>query len=75
MDDPFYNLKDSIKKDFESFSFSEERKKCSKRNNPEETITLRTSFLENRNTSKHIRCTARRSKAWVRNFHPTISNK
>lgn len=74
MDDPFYNLKDSIKKILRVFLFPR-REKCSKRNNPEETITLRTSFLENRNTSKHIRCTARRSKAWVRNFHPTISNK
>ncbi|MBC2126647.1 PadR family transcriptional regulator [Listeria marthii] len=30
MDDPFYNLKDSIKKDFEGFSFSEERKNAVK---------------------------------------------
>ncbi|MCD2252484.1 PadR family transcriptional regulator [Listeria marthii] len=30
MDDPFYNLKDSIKKDFDGFSFSEERKNAVK---------------------------------------------
>ncbi|MBC2248552.1 PadR family transcriptional regulator [Listeria sp. FSL L7-0123] len=30
MNDPFYNLKDSIKKDFEGFSFSEERKNAVK---------------------------------------------
>lgn len=41
MDDPFYNLKDSIKKDFESFSFSEERKNAVK-----ETIRKKQSHLE-----------------------------
>ncbi|NVQ00516.1 PadR family transcriptional regulator [Listeria monocytogenes] len=41
MDDPFYNLKDSIKKDFESFSFSEERKNAVKK-----TIRKKQSHLE-----------------------------
>ncbi|MBC1408562.1 PadR family transcriptional regulator [Listeria innocua] len=41
MDDPFSNLKDSIKKDFESFSFSEERKNAVK-----ETIRKKQSHLE-----------------------------
>lgn len=41
MNDPFYNLKDSIKKDFEGFSFSEERKNAVK-----ETIRKKQSHLE-----------------------------
>ncbi|EAD1191883.1 PadR family transcriptional regulator [Listeria monocytogenes] len=41
MDDPFSNLKDSIKKDFEVFSFSEERKNAVK-----ETIRKKQSHLE-----------------------------
>ncbi|EAC7844423.1 PadR family transcriptional regulator [Listeria monocytogenes] len=41
MDDPFSNLKDSIKKDFEGFSFSEERKNAVK-----ETIRKKQSHLE-----------------------------
>ncbi|HAA4851948.1 TPA_asm: hypothetical protein GEU60_09900 [Listeria monocytogenes] len=41
MNDPFYNLKDSIKKDFEGFSFSEERKNAVK-----ETIRKKRSHLE-----------------------------
>ncbi|MBF2637896.1 PadR family transcriptional regulator [Listeria welshimeri] len=41
MDDPFYNLKDSIKNDFEGFSFSEERKNAVK-----ETIRKKQSHLE-----------------------------
>ncbi|MGM8365523.1 PadR family transcriptional regulator [Virgibacillus sp. W0181] len=41
MGDPFYNLKNSIKKDFEGFSFSEVRKNAVK-----ETIRRKQSHLE-----------------------------
>lgn len=41
MDDPFYNLKNSIKKDFAGLSFSEERKNAVK-----ETIRRKQSHLE-----------------------------
>lgn len=41
MGDPFYNLKNSIKNDFESLSFSEERKNAVK-----ETIRSKQSHLE-----------------------------